>query len=193
MVNKLLVCYIAWPNVAGTNRRSFTIYDNAGSDESIYQEMSTSGSFNTFVKVYGAGANLVSDSVTGSLLTIDTWHHMVITFDSTISNGLKHYLDGTLVETSTNDSGVPEVPDRLYIGSSQAGANQWNGMIDDFMIHKKVLTVTEILDHYNSGIGWGTQENIFDDVYLNNYSWKTMFVNGAKRKTASLEFINKIT
>lgn len=69
----------------------------------------------------------------------------------------------------------------------------FNGVFDDILIVKRVLSATEIENYYNLDMGWGIQKNTWDNVYFNNYEWNTTFINGAPRKTATLEFINKIT
>lgn len=85
------------------------------------------------------------------------WHHFAATFDGRY---LKFYTDGVL--SATTDAGSQCLISYIYsyelrFGRSafneSYGNNYFKGKIDEARIYNKVLSVTEISDHYNAGLG----------------------------------------
>ena len=85
--------------------------------------------------------------VSADQLKINTWQHIVITYDgSQKPQGVKIHIDGTLsantVETNTL-KGTTETAADFKIGSRSQGAN-WRGGVDDIRIYNRALSVKEI-------------------------------------------------
>ena len=174
------------------NRFIFAITKSGASD--VFSFLRFSSANNIRFAVYDYEDNSFLATSDGDLISADTWYQITVTCDVTIANGLKIYLNGSLIETSTTDAFSPNDFDRIYIGSLNDGTKQLNGLIDDFCIHRKVLTAAQISQYYNSNAGWGYQKNIWDNVYLKNHSYETKFVNGTRKIVGTtLEFEEKLT
>lgn len=126
------------------------------------------GSNGTFLFKYTTDGEH-SDFSTGVLLANgqETWHHIVVTADSTINGagGLKLYFDGELVTPSgftgnTKDAVFANFASitNLYIGAEDVGAApnaSWYGLIDNVMIFNKAVNLLEV-EYLNNG-GDGTE------------------------------------
>ena len=82
---------------------------------------------------------------------IQAWSHVVFSY-SRASGSLRYYLNGSLMYTSTGDSGVNNYfVNGLVIGESNGAARQWLGRIDDFRMYDRVLSDSEIITLYSAG------------------------------------------
>ena len=96
------------------------------------------------------------------LISQNTWHHIVATYDSTISNGNKLYVDGALVVTDTNDPFVPaEIGTSYAIGATPAGADEAFCVFDEELVRMDVLNATDIKHIFDAGHGLGEPKNRF--------------------------------
>ena len=86
----------------------------------------------------------------GSAMSINTWHHVVGTYDGTT---MKIYVDNDLKNSGTSFSG--NVADSiLYIGWDRGIAGRFlTGKIDEVGIWSRALNSTEVTELYNSGSG----------------------------------------
>lgn len=90
-------------------------------------------------------------------ITVNAWNHVVVTWDK-IAGNKKLYLNGNLINTTTNYGTLAQIGDVFSIGNSStngaAGAgNQVYGSISDFRIYATALSADDILTMYkNSGI-----------------------------------------
>ena len=122
---------------------------------------------------FGAGG---SDYMYQYGLDLDSWHHMVFTWDTggsfthggTTYNGvLKLYFDGVLVDEGQSTipshrrvgvaSSISAIPynvtiDRVRVGASQAGTSPLDGLHDEVAIFNSVLSSTDVSNIYNSGV-----------------------------------------
>jgi len=94
-------------------------------------------------------------SVSG-IITRNTWHHIAMTLDSTIANGGKLYIDGTLRFTSTNDAfSAAKLGTNFSLGSylsspySMAFAEFDELATDKIIGLGSILSDDEILNIYN--------------------------------------------
>jgi hypothetical protein len=121
---------------------------------------------------FGAGG---SDYMYQYGLDLDSWHHIVFTWDTggsftyggTTYNGvLKLYFDGVLVDEGQSTvpghrrvgvaSSISAIPssvtiDRVRVGASQAGNSPLDGLHDEYAIFNSVLSSTDVSNIYNSG------------------------------------------
>lgn len=131
-------------------------------------------------------------SADGYIVT-DEWFYIVLTVDSTISNGVKVYINGILIATATNYPFALNNGSRFYVGSYSAGSNNCDGIIDDVIIEAKTLSATEILRRYNLGKSLGIERNIFNSVFLKEFNYNSILRNGVPRKSVSLSFEEELT
>ncbi len=153
---------------------------------SLWMNLPNAGEQNRVTGKYGGsltkwlGVNASSDKVnfvvsnigsslayasTGSVLTDNTWHHVVCVFDGTQANAndrIKIYIDnidealtfnGTL-PTSTYDFTLEESNPTWYIGQNgfSLGVDELRGKIDEYAIYSDVaLTSSQVNELYNGG------------------------------------------
>jgi hypothetical protein len=86
---------------------------------------------------------------------LDTWTHVVYTFQSSGTNTgtEKIYVNGSEVGTRTGAVPAPGASG-LEIGRDTTGGNHsWNGLLDEFGFWRRCLSPTEVTQLYNSGAG----------------------------------------
>ena len=101
-------------------------------------------------------------------LSINTWHHIVATYDgSSSSTGLSIYLNGTKVDNTTANSGtyVAMHPYGTLAIGLLSGGNRFSGKIDELAIYQDELTATEVADLYNGGV-FDKASNLIDTTNL---------------------------
>jgi len=99
-----------------------------------------------------AGGNAIDHWSNGWLLP-NTWYHIAATFDDS-ADKVKIYINGVLDKefTEYQKPGVTNHPVRIGQGGNYPYQNSWfNGIIDEVRIYKRVLSASEILEHYQSG------------------------------------------
>ena len=81
----------------------------------------------------------------------DTWAHLVLTWDSTISDGGHIYVNGTeLLTGSTNAAfNVSETGDTIAIGSQLDAVSGSYGEMDELFIDDEVWTAAKVLEVFN--------------------------------------------
>ncbi|GAG78130.1 unnamed protein product, partial [marine sediment metagenome] len=115
------------------------------------------------------------------MLTVDIWHHIVGTYDLTISDGIKIYVDGALEGTSTNNPQTMRDPEELlYIGTTHTQTAHMNCIMDDFYIRKDVMTLEEIKAIYNSNKAFGYKRNHFSALMLADKSFRPIQHRGGQ-------------
>lgn len=139
-----------------------TSQTSAGTIFNAGTNISTDNSFYANINYIGVGKILIQDrqsSVLRSLLFTNqtfndnNWHHVVITNDRALSsvNQMNIYVDNVFYYLSVfeiNDLNLNYTDDfPLTIGNSILGA--YSGLIDDFKIYKRILTIAEITQLYN--------------------------------------------
>jgi len=79
-----------------------------------------------------------------------TWHHVAGIYDG---SSAKLYLDGKLVAEAefSGDIDYTSVGD-LYIGASSINTLNADGILDEVAVYNRVLTSSEIMDHFQNGI-----------------------------------------
>jgi hypothetical protein len=125
--------------------------------------------------VYGYIVSTPSDvaytASTTTSLTASTWYHVVFYFDGT---NTKIYLNSSNEGTSSDFTGSVNrrTSDKITIGASSTlqSITHYNGLLDEIMIYKRVLTDLEIDQLYNSSNGLlFVQEN-----FKKNYNYEKL-------------------
>jgi hypothetical protein len=102
------------------------------------------GSLNASVVMTG-----VNPAVNTSSLTLNTWQHLAMTFDSaTVTVNL--YKNGVLLGSSTG-TGSPQDDSAgsLFLGNMSTADQGFNGLIDDARIYNRALSAAEVATLYN--------------------------------------------
>ena len=115
------------------------------------------------IVLLGTGALRVSQNATAAdtppaTLGTGTWQHVVIVSNGTTAWGGDGnrlvYVDNVLVDTQAALSS-PGSANPFTIGTGNAGANPYVGLMDEFALYKgRALTVDEVGYVYNSGAGY---------------------------------------
>ena len=103
-------------------------------------------------------AGIVSNGITGSAVTINSWTHLVAVFNGD-EKSYKFFLNGISQGTQSYGSTIEnanEETDGFAIGLQRYNSNSYtpfNGKIDEVGIWDRTLTADEISRLYNSGSG----------------------------------------
>jgi hypothetical protein len=85
----------------------------------------------------------------GSPITLNTWTHLVGTFDGTTA---RFYVNGVLVASSTISSYSPQTSLALVIGQSEVGTSYFfPGSVDEPAIYAVPLSASQVQNHYLVG------------------------------------------
>ncbi len=86
-----------------------------------------------------------STSSATTTLALNTWHHIVGTYDG---SNIRIYKNGALMQTTAHPGTASSNSTYLYIDSGTS-SNYWTGYIDDLRIYNVTLTSAQVLDLYN--------------------------------------------
>ena len=105
--------------------------------------------------LYDGGASDYLQLLQTASLAVDTWHHIIVTYDgSEVHTGLALYIDGASEAATTSLSGTYNGQNNttgpLEIGRWTIGGHA-TGLIDEFIIHSKELSSAEVATRYNAG------------------------------------------
>ena len=142
----------------------------------------------------GTGAIGAQISPSASALTQNTWSHIIVTYDSTVSNGIKIYHNGALLNTSTNDPfNAIELGTNFFVGVISGGSSNSFCTLDDVFIRKDVLSASEITDIYDRGQALGKRRNYFSAMRLTNPAFNPIQRIGGPRWDVELEMMEELT
>jgi hypothetical protein len=166
-----------WHNPRGDAGGSKLLFDVQGaSGRMAHLERANSAAF-SLSALDGANNTNVIQAANNSL-NVDSWdNHIVVTVDSTISNGLKIYYNASLLATDVNDAfDLKEPGTNFSIGSGSGGGFEAFGAFDDFLVLNTVLTANEINGLFDLGIGLGVPRNRWT-VQLNDQVWNPRWLH----------------
>ena len=187
------------PNSTILNRFQYTYSNPSGGAWGIsFNQTSVSGSI--VGPTGGAGG---AAAISNTPLTLNTWHHIVMTYDGT---NVKLYVDGSLSGIQNHTAAMNIAGNSgISIGESNQANGYWthtDGKIDDIGMWNRALTACEIQNLYSSQlnstfVSAGIDESICngDQVTLSasgsqNYSWNNGVVDGAPfSPTNTIEYI----
>jgi VCBS repeat-containing protein len=93
-------------------------------------------------------------------LTDGEWHHVVVTFQSTVVDGTIVYVDGVSVLTTTIT--VLNNLSPLVIGAGSTATQHYGEFLDEVAVYSSVLTQPQVAYHYNIGAN-GDDDNGYDN------------------------------
>jgi len=140
---------------SGNSPRSVCFWINAAaSTNSYYIFYYGKASVNNRFSIYRDGSDgklkvsaYANDWDTGHVLSTGVWKHVAFTFDG---GAIKLYIDGSFAASTTKT--YDTVLDKAYIGCHEAMVAFFEGVLDDFAIFDKALSVQEIEALYNEGV-----------------------------------------
>lgn len=183
------------PNIDANGKTALTIsaWINPASDGEnhqgrIFDKGNSSSGYISWVSNEGGGKVTISFSVimtgTNSLavktaaLSINTWQHLVFTYNEDGDKKSKIFIDGSEASLSTDTAGTGSTADDsgddLYIGNRILADSTFNGLIDNVMIFDKALSAAEAKYLYNNGrgresIGQRDNRSRYSDFYRKRY------------------------
>lgn len=129
--------YCAWINTFGLGSAHIWLGDT---DTNGLKVGGNTGA-TAFARLYNGGSSLSAGSI-----PLNTWHLMTITRDG--SNAVVLYFDAVSIATASSQSGT-SAP--AFIGSAApAGAQWWDGPLQNVRIYNRALTQSEIQAIYNA-------------------------------------------
>jgi len=110
------------------------------------------------------GSTQQTPSDVGFTMSLNTWHHIVGTYDGL---NMKLYTDGNLVSTVSAPGQIDSNSNEFVIGAENDGCTGGNfdGTVDETRIYKRALTADEIRTHYLRGSGFGASGAITADKF----------------------------
>lgn len=102
-------------------------------------------------QIYEGGSQY---GVQSDVLSLSTWHHVVVTYDVSTTK-MQVYLDnGTPAEQASGPTSIPDDTGTFRIGAFTAGGDYFDGAIDETGLWKsRVLSASDVTSLYNSGAG----------------------------------------
>jgi Concanavalin A-like lectin/glucanases superfamily/PA14 domain len=82
-----------------------------------------------------------TDMVTKTAPTDGLWHHLAYTYDGTTE---RLYIDGGTPATATGIAHQTATPDASWIGTSNGGADFFNGQVDDVRVYNVALSAAQV-------------------------------------------------
>jgi hypothetical protein len=99
---------------------------------------------------FNCGGGSFSSGVT---LTLSTWYHVVGTIDS--SGNIKIYINGSLVNSQSGYTADLTSTGVDLVMGAYAGGGQYQGNLMHVAVYNTILSGSDILSHYDTGIGSG--------------------------------------
>jgi len=181
--------FSAWVYRDITASGTQTIISFGGTDVLLY----LSGEDVKFYTLWGSGPSAVTWEATSYVVPINTWTHVVVTYDATdATNNPRIYIDGNL-SNATETGTTPVAPWYGIVGDSYIGAysatpaGPWNGQIADVAVWNSILTGTQIKAIYNASIagiepseGWSFTVRRSSDVGNQTIHWQSIAPDGIR-------------
>ena len=121
-------------------------WDNYIASEHFF--LATTSNFHFAWATAGSDANAgVADP---TVLSVDTWHHVVMTWNTDGTH--KIYLDGILTTISILTPHVMDIttPVDFFIGAQSTSYRNFNGQIDDVKVFNRDISSTEVTDLFTA-------------------------------------------
>jgi hypothetical protein len=149
----------AWIKMNGDNNTDNAMIVSRNNNTDGYRlEYTTAGKISFGIEEN----NTIKTAATDSAISIDTWYHVVGTFDGDPGNDgsgeVKLYLNkdtgGSVTNNNTTSNDMDTSISPMRIGKHfWAGAQILDGQIDGVLIYNKVLSLEEVERNYNAGKG----------------------------------------
>jgi hypothetical protein len=145
----------AWLKPASITAGNFTCALSSGqfgdprSGWLIYQDQANGWNFRTYAQNgLAAATTITGKGLADADLTVDTWYHVVASWDGSKS---RIYVNGELKATSADATFVPSAGGAMNFGSRADDGFAWDGSIDEVAFYNTALSGTVIANHYTNG------------------------------------------
>ncbi|MGC1943643.1 MAG: IPT/TIG domain-containing protein, partial [Candidatus Acidiferrales bacterium] len=104
---------------------------------------------------FNNGSACVEHVATTATLTAGTWYYIAVTLDHS-SNTYNTYLNGSLIASTTETGASVPNSQSLMMGQSgnaAGGFERYNGVLDEVKIYSRALSLSEVQQQYNAGLG----------------------------------------
>ena len=91
--------------------------------------------------------------LTSTVMSPNTWYHVVFTRNGTVTHVYLNGVDETLTGVTSNAADFDYSTGNLSVGQFGSGFNFWKGKIDEVALWSRDLSSTEVTTLYNSGTG----------------------------------------
>jgi hypothetical protein len=141
--------------LVGPSEQISNVMLSLGNEQNSSLQIGTNGSsIEVFLNTFGKRTRV---SLPASVQD-NTWHCLTLTYDSTDSNELSFYLDGSLIGRSSVFSGGLDFgsSEKWLVGLaelSSPSSGRFIGNIDDLRLYDKILNLSDHLIIFNSGMG----------------------------------------
>lgn len=131
----------------------------SGTNNSIRFYIPTTGRISFIVRASSTAdrVRVRTQNLTG-IINDGNWHHLVVTWDGTVSTVAANaliYIDGVIGTMDTQTDGlvgaIPPGDAWALSGVENESDNFWNGNLDEMSIWNKALSLAEVQEIYNSG------------------------------------------
>lgn len=142
------ITFEAWVN-RDTNNTEDVIFGSSSSTNSPRLSFASGAAQTVTFKPNGASGTGVTFTASGVAST-NTWNHIALTFDNS-TNDVKFYLNGeTPDSTKSTSDDFNASPGNFEVARSATSPNShFYGKIAEVAVYQKVLTATQIANHYN--------------------------------------------
>ena len=105
---------------------------------------------NDFADTYTFSRDDTDYDSSNSMISLDNWHHVVVSFDGTT---LKLFHNGIQDSNTYTPSALQVNGDPLYIGNNNAGDRTFEGLIDEVKVFNYAMDAEQVAVEYNQGAG----------------------------------------
>ena len=171
----------AWINPLSTinsGNSNMRIIDKQNAYYLLFDYPAADGRLKFVLRIGGSYVNVAS---TTSSWNAGQWYHVVGTYDG---SNMRVYVNGTLENTRPQTGSVVMSSYDLFLGvravSSVPTNMYFHGTIDEAAVYRRVLSPTEILDHYKRGIlNLRLRVRSCNDSFCSGESWSSYYTNAS--------------
>lgn len=165
-----------WDSNDGANRRLIDISDSSGATFiSIFRN--TSNQVEVQIGLADGSGWIQNINTPAGVLTQNDWNLIVVTYDLTISR-VVIYINGIQKVSNDASSGIPKIPNKLYIGSTDTPSEFADTKFDDIFIYKDVKTLEWVQEIYRINRALGIKRNYWPSLMLSEYIFNPVLQQG---------------
>lgn len=102
--------------------------------------------------------NMVKYASESGTSSTGTWYHLAMVWNGTTLKLYKNGVDVTSLLADNAVTGMGNTTNVVYIGQNASNGQRYNGKMDEIAVYNTALSSTEILKHYEVGIGRSTYQ-----------------------------------
>lgn len=106
-----------------------------------------------------ADYNMVKFASESGTSSYGTWYHIAMVWNGTTVTLYKNGVDVTNLITDNAVTGMGNTSSSIYVGHNSSLTQKYDGKMDEIAVYNTALSSTEILKHYEVGIGRSTYQS----------------------------------